>query len=170
MSKVCFQTKTYSLLFLQPRVTVFKIPHQYYTTWNIACSERWSFLYFSHSVMEDTKPLQSSQSDSLPSRVVQRYSFVAVNKQAPLRTVMVHTLLRVCSLQIYVHEKSFYRLNVDSTILKETSSSVRKTEELHPPFSSFFWTKQLNLSSLWIYEMYLTPSNSVANLSGKIIN
>ena len=95
---------------------------------------------------------------------------MAVNKQAPLRTVMVHTLLRVCSLQIYVHEKSFYRLNVDSTILKETSSSVRKTEELHPPFSSFFWTKQLNLSSLWIYEMYLTPSNSVANLSGKIIN
>ena len=76
-------------------------------TWNIACSEGWSFLYFSHSVMVDTKPLQSGRSDSLPSRVVQRYSFVAVSKQAPLRTVMVHTLLRVCSLQIYIHEKSF---------------------------------------------------------------
>jgi len=62
---------------------------------------------------------------------------VAVSKQARRRTVMVHTLLRVCSLQIYIHEKSFYRLNVDSTILKETSSSVRKTEELHRPFSSF---------------------------------
>ena len=104
-------------------------------TWNIACSERWSFLYFSHSVMVDTKPLQSGQSDSLPSRVVQRYSFVAVSKQVPLRTVMVHTLLRVCSLQIYIHEKSFYRLNVDSTILKETRASVWKTGELHRPFS-----------------------------------
>ena len=49
---------------------------------------------------------------------------MAVSKQAPRRTVMVHTLLRVCSLQIYIHEKSFYRLNVDSTILKETSASV----------------------------------------------
>lgn len=138
-------------------------------TWNIACSERWSFLYFSHSVMVDTKPLQSGRSDSLPSRVVQRYSFVAVSKQAPRRTVMVHTLLRVCSLQIYILEKSFYRLNVDSTILKDTSASFRKTEELHRPFSSFLGTKQPNLSSLWIYERYFTPSNSVANLSGEII-
>ena len=94
---------------------------------------------------------------------------MAVSKQALRRTVMVHTLLRVCSLQIYIHEKYFYRLNVDSTILQETSASVRKIEELHRPFSSFRGTKQPNLSTLWIYERYLTPSNSVANLSGDII-
>ena len=111
-------------------------------TWNIACSERWSFLYFSHSVMVDTKPLQSGPIRFVAEQsitYVQRYSFVAVSKQAPRRIVTVHTLLRVCSLQIYIREKSFWSIECGFDNPKRDKCFYLKNWRTASSFFLFSW-------------------------------